>query len=177
MPGPKETYTYEHLLRFGQTLVASSVVTLALTLISVARGEPFDLTLYLDFTLVLTIILYALNYSHMFNGGLVVSQDEIRNTRLLLHDQVCGQEDIRRIQFIQLPSHFTTLMTGARLRMTVVCQLEEDNLVVEVSDLQHSQDFIDAVETFAAEHELPVRWQNEKGEFLGTDSDRQQISL
>ncbi|WP_116107794.1 hypothetical protein [Lewinella sp. IMCC34191] len=177
MPGPKETYTYEHLLRFGQTLLASSVVTLALSLISVVRGEPLDLTLYLDLILVLTIVLYALNYSHMFNGGLVVGEDEIRNSRLVLHDQVCSKEEIRRIQFVALPARFTTLLTGSRLRMTVVCSLQEDNLVVEVSDLRHSQDFIDAVETFAAEHDLPVRWQNEKGEFLSAESDQQQISL
>ena len=169
MSATNETYTYDYLLRFGQTLGWSLVVTFFLLLIPVFGGESFDFGLFIDGSLALTLVVYALHYHHMFNANIHLFHNELQINRPLLDNQIYDFAEVRRIQFTQLPAPFLNFPSGTRLRMTIVGEDSSSN--IEVSDLKNSQAFIDSVEMLAQENGVRICWLNEKGEFLTSDSD------
>ncbi len=175
MPAQQHIYTYQHLLRFGQTFLSSLVIVLFLSLVSSLQGETIALGLSIDVTLVLTIIVYVINYSHTFNAGIHLDRDELRIDRMLLDDRIIVFSQVRRIQVTQYRPQLATYFAGSRLSMRIVGEFEP--LTIEVSDLHDPNSFLDALERITDEHSINVVWQNEKGEFLSNQSDNQQVSL
>ncbi|PPK85750.1 hypothetical protein CLV84_2654 [Neolewinella xylanilytica] len=174
MPAQKHTYAYGHVLRFGQTLLSSLIAVLVLNILWALTSQPFDLGIYLDLSLILTIILYVMSYHHTFNAGIRLNEHVLRIDRMVLDDHVLELADVRRIEITQHKPQLATLFAGNRLSMRVVG--EANALTIEVSDLQDSRSFLDAMETIAQDRGIPVSYQNEKGEFLTEESDGQQIS-
>ena len=175
MPATNDIYAYNHLLRFGQTLRSSLLLNFIFALIPLFKGDPFDFWLFVDGILFVTILLYLLHYHHIFNAGVCLFRNELQIKRILVDDQIFNFSELRRIRFLQLPAHPFIFASGSRLQMTLVD--DEGSADLMVSDLQQHQAFIEAVELLAEENGVRVSWQNEKGEFVTTDSDPHQISL
>ena len=163
MPGHEHTYTYRHLLRFGQTMVVSALILCVPLLVSLLRGARIDVSILSDGLLLTTVVIYCITYRHTFTGSLYLSSQGLFVNRLLLARQELYWQDIRRVTVQELPAGYPVLLAGPRLRMIVE---GDERLEIEVSDLEYSDQFLLLVARLAESHGIPMHWQGENGTCL-----------
>lgn len=163
MPGYEHTYTYRHLLRFGQTLVVAALVLGVPLLLALLGGTPVDMSLVCDGLLFTTVILYGINYRHTFTGSVYLSSRGLFVNRLVLARQEFYWQDVRRITLQELPPGYLGLLAGPRLRMTLI---GAERLEIEVSDLENHGQFLRLVSLLAESHGIRISRQDQDGAFL-----------
>lgn len=163
MPGQEHTYTYRHLLRFGQTMVIAALLLGVPLLLALLRGKPVDYRTLSDGWLLLTVLIYGVNYRHTFTGSLYLNSRGLFVNRLFLPRQELYWEDVRRITIQELSPNYLGLLAGPRLRMTV---LGTERLEIEVSDLENSEQFLRLVSHLAENHGVRLCRQDQNGAFL-----------
>ena len=163
MRGQEHTYTYRHLLRFGQTMLVAALLLAIPLLFALLRGKPVDYRILSDGLLFLTVLIYGVNYRHTFTGSLYLNSRGLFVNRLLLPRQELYWQNVRRITIQELPANYLGILAGPRLRMTVV---GAELLEIEVSDLDNNEQFLRLVSRMAEANGIRLNRQNQDGAFL-----------
>lgn len=163
MSGSDHTYTYQHLLRFGQTMLATAVYLAGPALLVFWRGAIVEAGIFVDTLLVGTLLAYVVNYRHLFGGSLRLTRSAIRFNRLLLPPLELDWQDIRRISFRAQPATFLGYLAGPRLTMVIAAR---EVISVQVSDLQDADRFVEQIYQLADRHAVRVNWMDGEGKII-----------